>query len=263
MILTAMSTPVRTGQNLPGFIDTQLSFAAHIRNPEVHPRPNDIEARRMQIYVDLFFNNIEGFVSNTFPVSKSILGDVRWHKLVREFVHLHGSDSPYFLQIAEEFLTFLHNRQGADLPEFILELCHYEWVEMSLDVADDVPIPTYHSDIPITGEVVITPYIRRLTYQYAVHEIGPEHQPRQAPDETTYLIVYRDAHEKVKFVNSNAVTHRLLELLEDTELTIVLEQIHAELRESGREISFEQVVNQAQSVLVNLQRQGIVLGGKV
>ncbi|HKX55116.1 MAG TPA: putative DNA-binding domain-containing protein, partial [Xanthomonadales bacterium] len=35
-----------------------MAFAAHIRNPAVAPAPADVEDRRMQIYRDLFFNNI-------------------------------------------------------------------------------------------------------------------------------------------------------------------------------------------------------------
>ena len=64
----------RRGSNLPGFRETQIEFSAHIRNPDSNPRPVDVEPRRMQIYLDLFYNNIEGFLANGFPIAKQVLG---------------------------------------------------------------------------------------------------------------------------------------------------------------------------------------------
>ena len=41
------------------FQETQYQFAAYIRDPEHQPIPDQLESRRMAIYRDLFFNNIE------------------------------------------------------------------------------------------------------------------------------------------------------------------------------------------------------------
>ena len=43
------------------FIEIQNEFMAHIREPKKNKKPSGIEDRRMSIYRDLFFNNIEGF----------------------------------------------------------------------------------------------------------------------------------------------------------------------------------------------------------
>ena len=221
------------GQNLPGFMATQLDFASHIRNPLDHPRPSDIEPRRMQIYMDLFFNNVNGFVSSTFPVLKSLMSEERWLTLVRDFFARHPSESPYFLQVSEEFLTYLSEVPQEDLPDFILELAHYEWVEMSLDVAADVSVePVVELDVD-RPRVLVTPYCRRLAYQYRVQEIGPKHQPETPPPEPTYLIVYRNRDEDVRFMESNPLTHRLLELLETQSLTDTTVQLLDDLRQAG------------------------------
>ena len=58
--------------NLPLFTQTQYEFAAHIRDPESNPKPADVESRRMKIYTELFFNNVEDFIANTYPVLKEI-----------------------------------------------------------------------------------------------------------------------------------------------------------------------------------------------
>lgn len=211
----------RPGDNLADFRATQLSFAAHIRNPALNPRPADVEPRRMKIYLDLFYNNIENFLANAFPVAKKVLSaDDRWHPLAREFVHQHASSSPYFLEISQEFLTFLGNRQSSegqnDLPGFLLELCHYEWVELALSVSEQ-ELPETGIDLQgslLDAVIVVSPLIWKLAYRYPVHLLGVEHQPAEPPVEPTYLVVNRRRDDSVGFLVTNALTLRLLEILE-------------------------------------------------
>ena len=96
----------------PSFQQTQGAFAAHIRHPQLHQAPEHIEDRRLEIYRNLFFNNIESFLASGFPILKSLMvgnkgGEENWTNMVRDFIHRHQSHSPYFLQISEEFLAYL------------------------------------------------------------------------------------------------------------------------------------------------------------
>jgi hypothetical protein len=249
------------GANLPEFRSVQLDFAAHIRNPKINPRPHDIEPRRMQVYVDLFFRNIESFLASAFPVCKKIL-EHRWPLLVREFLHVHPSESPYFLQISEEFLTYLSHRGLRGLPPFLLELAHYEWVELSLDVAD-AQTEAFDPGGELSGELVVTPFMRALTYEFPVHQIGVDHQPAGKPELPTYLIVYRNAELKVRFIESNALTHRLLKLLESHTVADALRMICDEVAVSGRVITEAQVQQQGLQILSRLHEQGIILGNRI
>jgi uncharacterized protein len=104
------------GDNLPPFAAVQLEFAAHIRNPALYPAPADVEPRRMQVYVELFFNNIEALLASAFPVAKRVLGELRWRELVRGFIHHHPSASPYFLEISQEFLQYINDLNDSSLP---------------------------------------------------------------------------------------------------------------------------------------------------
>ena len=256
----------KLGSNLPEFRSVQLDFAAHIRNPQVNPLPADIEPRRMKIYTDLFFNNVKNFLDSVFPVSREILGEQRWRELAREFFHSHPSESPYFLQISEEFLTFLDDRGMEGLPPFLLELCHYEWVEMALDVALDeraeVLPHAICDDADLLGALLVSSLVRPLTYTFAVHELGETNQPQTPPDNPSYLLVYRNAQCDVRFVESNPVTHRLLELLTSQTAACALEQIRAELTESGRTVSEQQMQQQGLATLRHLHELGIIVGIK-
>ena len=77
----------------PAFIERQYAFAAHIRDPEANPRPDDVEERRMAIYRDLFFNNVEGFLTNTFPVLRELMDDDHWMAMARDFYSRRGGPS--------------------------------------------------------------------------------------------------------------------------------------------------------------------------
>ena len=87
--------------NQPAFQQVQYAFAAHIRDPGQNPPPPGIEDRRLQIYRELFYNNVEGFLSSGFPVLRSLMTNEDWHAMARDFFSRHRCHTPYFLQISE------------------------------------------------------------------------------------------------------------------------------------------------------------------
>lgn len=110
----------------PEFTRRQYEFAAHIRDPEHNPAPGEIEDRRMAIYRELFYNNVEGFLSGTFPVLRKLHDDRHWHSLVRDYFSGHLAQTPLFLEIPREFLAWLKNERAAQLSDlpFLYELAH-------------------------------------------------------------------------------------------------------------------------------------------
>lgn len=215
----------------------------------------------MKIYLELFYNNIEGFLASGFPVAKKVLGEARWHMLVREFVHLHPSESPYFLEISQEFLAFLSARppSGEPLPAFLLELAHYEWVELGLGVSElEIPETGFDPEAELSsGRLLLSPLIWGLAYRWPVHQIGPERVPDRPPSEPTHLIVYRRRNDRVAFMAVNAVTLRLVDLLEAGEPTMAaLEQIAQELPGLSSKVIYEQGL----ATLTQLRDAEIVLG---
>jgi hypothetical protein len=250
------------GSNLPSFLAQQLEFAAHIRNPETHPRPVDVEPRRMQIYLDLFYNNIESFLASGFPVAKRILDEDRWHALVREFLHRHPSSSPYFLEISQEFLTFLHETPPGNLPPFFLELCHYEWVELALTVAEEeLPVAGIDPDGDLMiNPVAVSPLLWKLAYTFPVHKLGPGFQPSSAPERPTLLLVHRRADDSVGFLEVTELTMRLLDELETAATgSRALERIAAE----HPQLPAAEVCQKGLETLGRLRKAGVILGARL
>jgi hypothetical protein len=251
---------VPSGDNLPRFQQVQLDFAAHIRHPELHPAPAEVEPRRMQVYVDLFFDNVRGFLEGTFPVAHSILPRDAWRSLVRDFVHRHRCTSPYFLEIPVEFLEFLlKEREHPQDPPWLVELCHYEWVELALDV-DDTPLPVDgvapDGDL-LEGRPVVSPQVRNLTYRWPVHQLAPDRVPEAPPDTATHLLVHRDRAEAVRFMETNPFTTRLITLLEDGTRT-GLEALTQLAREM--DAPAETVLRHGPPLLEDLRGRDVLLG---
>lgn len=196
----------------------QQQLASYIRNPAEVAAPEGIEPRRLKIYRELFYKNIEGFISGGFPILRQIIHDESWHAMVRDFMVHHQCHTPYFLEISQEFLLYLQrDRQTLpDDPPFMLELAHYEWVELALDVADEeLPDRASNPEVDWLEQLpTVSPLAWSLAYQYPVHQIGVDFQPQQPAQQAVYLIVYRNRQDRVGFMEANAVTARLLELLQ-------------------------------------------------
>lgn len=195
------------------FREYQQIFAAHVRDPRGAPRPSGVPARRMRVYNELLYNNIEGFLLACFPVCRRLLGQRAWTRLVRAFFRDHVCATPYFRRIPAEFLDYLAAGGAEGYPDFLAELAHWEWVELDLDTAD-ASLPAHDPDGDLlAGHVVLNPVMHVLTYGYPVHRLAPRHKPATPPSEPTFLLAFRDQDARVRFEAVNAGTARLLTLL--------------------------------------------------
>ena len=244
---------------LPEFQRFQYAFTAHIRDPKVNRCPRGVEPQRMRVYKRLVYNNIESFLLSCFPVLRKVLGTRRWGRLVRAFLAIHRSHSPFFRQIPDEFIQFLQMEwtSPADYPEFMLELAHYEWIELALSISINVPD---WKEIDPEGSLLkqrplLNPVLANLRYLWPVHRIGP--RARIMPAET-YLLVFRDTSDRIQFIEINAFTSRLIRLLETTEYTgqTALEIIAAESRHPSPEV----VIQGGLEIMRDFRARGALLG---
>lgn len=246
----------------PGFQQYQREFTAHIRDPQGVTRPKGVPARRMKVYNALVYNNLEGFLLSCFPVCRKILGKRRWDRLVRAFFRDHVSHTPYFRQIPEEFLKYLQEEWEcpADIPAFLPELAHYEWVELELDTSDrDANLPAFDSagDL-LAGRPLLNPVLRVLAYRWPVHRLSPRFKPAEPPAEPTFMLAFRDADHRVRFSLINSASARLLNLCQEhPELTGVGV---VSLLAQEMPLSSEALLGFVQNLMNDLREQGVFLG---
>ena len=250
--------------DLPLFTQTQYAFAAHIRDPESNPKPADVEARRMKIYSELFFNNAEDFISNTYPVLKSITPKDEWQVMLRDYFNHHISHTPLFPEMPREFLKYLEKeRNYSNDPPFIKELAHYEWVELAL-MTSDLDNDINWNLIDINGDLlnkkpVMSPLAWPLSYQYPVQKISCDFLPQAPSEQLVYLLVYRDYNDEVHFMELNPITALLVQLInEDNGLTTkqMLDVIVEQLDHPQPQV----VIDGGYQIIQDLKNRNVILG---
>ena len=221
------SSPVVSSINdsMPEFQKYQHQFVDYLRNPLKNEVLPESLPQKSSIYAKLLFSKIEGSLDNCFPISCQLLGPTRWNQLIQTFISDHRCITPLYREIPDEFVDYLMNEQSQmKLPEFILELAHYEWMELVLETvkpshSDEVFVIKYGllEIIPI-----LNPVLHLLHYHYPVQNITASDlywknwESRLEPytQETIILAGLRDNNDKIHFIELNAVTARLFELLQ-------------------------------------------------
>lgn len=243
------------------FKQHQAAFTAYVRNPADHPAPEGIKPERMAMYAELLFNNIENFLSGNFPVLKKIHSTPQWLQLVRDFFVNHKNQTPYFAEIPQEFLSYLQDeRDNPDDFPFLLELAHYEWVEMALALAEEKVTPLNQSAIAdLAGETIsVSPLAWPLAYRYPVQCIAPGYIPLAAPAELTFIVVYRDQQDEVQFLQITPLTYQLLEYFQTDSTDNSLTRL-SQLAEASQHPEPELLINAGLQMLQDLAQKGIII----
>lgn len=247
--------------------DARRALAAHIRDPDHAPAPAGIEPRRLKVYRELFFNNIESMLGGNFPVIRRILSREpepgRWPALVRDFYREHPARTPLFPEIAREFLRYVEGRAGAGRgdPPWLAELAHYEWVELALQISEARAGDITHDpggDL-LAGAPLVSPLAWPLAYAWPVHRIGPGFLPATPPSEATCLLLVRGDDGRVRFRQLSALTFRLLQRLDQHPDLDGRAQLRALAAEAAVP-SADAFIDEGRRMLEDLHHDGIVLG---
>jgi len=198
------------------FQDYQRAFTAHLRDPASQPRPAGVGAARLRLYRELVANNLDELLGRAFPVCRSLLGHRRWRALLDAFLREHACATPYFRAVPGELLDFLGSGTPsvAALPGWLGELAHYEWVELDLETRADEPATFDPNGDLIAGVPVFNPAHHLLAYRYPVQRLTRRYRPAAPPAVATFLLAFRAADDSLHFIALNAVTAKLLNLLQ-------------------------------------------------
>jgi len=218
----------------------QDAFAAHIRDPAANPAPAGVDPRRMQVYRDLFFNNISRLLAANFPVIRRLRGDA-WPGMVRAFYRGHACRTPLFPEIPREFLRWIEGLP--DQEPWLAELAHYEWMELALQTSEARVDDVAHDrlDAPgtdagaalLAGRPLLSPLAWPLAYAWPVHRIAPDFQPAGPGQAPTLLLLHRDAGGRVRFHLPSPLAWRLLQRLDEAPGLTGRGQLEALASEAG------------------------------
>ncbi len=254
---------------LPEFQQYQHRFVDYIRNPLKDGTVPDSLPVKSSIYAKLLFSKIEGSLDNCFPISCQLLGSERWQKLIKNFISEHQCKSPLYREIPDEFIDYLmHNQSDIVLPEFIIELAHFEWMELVLETEKAKPSKPCFS---ITDNILdvtpaLNPILHLLHYHYPVQNISAlnsywnnwESRSEPYSQEAIILVGLRDNNDKVQFIEINSITARLIELTQEGLSTG--KQILLELAAAMHYGDHETILPFGTDMLKQLEQQHIIIG---
>ncbi len=200
---------------------TQLKFCHYIRSPLAQNKPAELNTRRLNVYRDLVFNNIESLLAGTLPVTKSILSKADpdrdanpWTELVRDFISSGHSKTPLFTQLARAFLNFTQGHRFVENVPFLPELVEYELLEPELLYTDSAT----HADSSIAFEqarLAISPTACLRQYRFPVHQLSPSFLLLEPPENSTHLLLSRNASFAIQFHILAPVAFQLLKLISE------------------------------------------------
>lgn len=214
-------------------VNFQRSFAAYARSAESERVPIELPTKQSQVYAELLFNNVCSFIDRCFPVAKTLFPQVEWRECCRSFYKNWPSYTPYFNEIPYEFVKFIASQQSYKTTyPWLSQLLHYEWLELQVQTDPAQPLTEVSVAQPTTQlshiKIHCNPTLQIAQYDWPVHRIYAGHIPAA---QLTFLLVFRDGQDQVKFVEANAITAALISFLQQnpTTLTTAIESLTSQI----------------------------------
>lgn len=238
--------------------DQLHALAAHVRDAATHAGPPGIEDRRLAVYRELVFNNLDGLLAGTFPVIRRTLGDTGWQALLRRFLAHHRSETPLFTRLGLELVAFLE-ADDDDTRPWLAELAHYEWAELGLQLSDaTLPAHDPGGDL-LDGVPLLSPLAWPLACRWPVHRLGPDCQPAEPPPAPTLVLLRRDPGGRVHFSLLSPLLYRLLGLVAANEGRSGRALLRQLAEEAGHP-DFDVFLGEALPMLERLRTEGVLPG---
>ncbi|MDX3774914.1 putative DNA-binding domain-containing protein [Chromatiaceae bacterium AAb-1] len=248
---------------MPETLHQQLMcLAGYVRDPQHNAPPPGIETRRLAVYRQLFFGNIESLLASGFPVSRASLGPDRWQSLVHAFYAGYRCQTPLFTELAGEFVNYLAD--GADdalnMPAWLAELAHYERVESALLLSDSCEPPHNPAGDLLDGVPLLSALAWPLAYHWPVSDISPGYLPEQIPQQPSLILAQRKADQQVHFSRLAPLAHALLMSLQHHHRT---GRQHLTMLAAAIDVEPAELLPSGITLLENLRMQGVIPGTRI
>ena len=178
----------------------QQRFARAIREGEaVDGLPQD----RLNVYIRLIRNNIHSFIDRCYTETPQYLDSGEWGRLKEGFVRDARAQTPYFQEIAGEFLQYC---QSLPLSDDLLALMDFEHTQLLAEVAQTNSQASSADSDDLVYTLSPAAFVRR--YQYDVTD--------ELQEAETAVLVWRDKEDDVMYQTLDDFDALLLETLADT-----------------------------------------------
>ena len=188
-----MTDLILDSESAESFVDDPRSFGA-----ARGLRKNDQLAledfrSRLLVYRDLARTALKDPLPDCFPITHALLeGAGQWEACIDAFFASRSIQSPYYRDVNPSFVDWLANsRWGVERWPFLLQLAHFEYIEVEILRWPDEPLSDDLQLTPVPdAHVVFDGATRNLAYAYHVHEATKDDPEPKAGG--AFLLGYRD-----------------------------------------------------------------------
>jgi hypothetical protein len=156
---------------------------------------------RLDIYANMYFYRLRDCLAEDFPVLQAVVGEVRFHNLITDYLLAHPSRHPSLRYAGRALPTWLAGQPLTEEWPFLVDLARLEWAILdAFDAANSRPLTEGDlervppADWPAL-RLRMTPSVQLLDLGWAVHDTWrrvdrdePPGTPTHAP---TPIIVWR------------------------------------------------------------------------
>ncbi|HDL4284659.1 TPA: putative DNA-binding domain-containing protein [Mannheimia haemolytica] len=225
-------------EHKPLLKEIQAEFANAIRHNDVKLMSGNISPQRLGVYSRLVRNNTLGFIDRCYVQLPQHLSPEEWVAVKEKFIREGKAHSPFFQDIAGEFLNFC--RENGCMPPHLLELMDFENAQLLAEVS----MATVPSEFELDNDTIMQFSGAAELRQYAVNFIRSEF--KQFDFEPTNVLIWRDTEfgiyynrlEELDFFllsslqeGANSLNGLLAELSEFTEQNLELKALLRQLWE--------------------------------
>lgn len=243
----------------PDFQALQHQFAAYIRDPSRAILPEGCDPGRMRQYHQLFFNNLDGVLENTFVRFKAGLAPGQWAILTQAFFRNTPQYSPFLADVPARFTDFLAEQEDLALTPGQEELAAFELAAFELRSAEDLDLPTGLDPVGDlrAGHPIVNPECLLFESDFPVHDKNWS-PTTEAAAQPTFLCLLRDPEGLIQTQVLSAASALLLALIDENPEasgTEIITQLCRQL-----DLPVEETRHTAQAQLETWHADRIILG---
>jgi hypothetical protein len=204
------------------FQEHQEKLAEYCRTGGYQELPGIHSRERAETYRGLILNVVESTLSNAYPITRKVLGEEEWVRLVHAFFAEYPCQSPELWRMPYGLVAYVFQTgYGADFLPFLKDLLEFEWIEIEVYMMEDTaPVPYRSTGRLLDDGLVLNPshrvtLLRYPVFQLSVDDLKADLSSVRGLEGLYPLLTYRHPETcHVYFVEISPFHLRLLQLIE-------------------------------------------------
>jgi uncharacterized protein len=214
---------------------------------------------RLHHYRRLIYNIIDDALESAYPITRNTLSDEQWKILITDFVKNNKCQHPQLFKMPFELISFVEKGNYVEkfnIP-FLLDLLHFEWIEIEVHTMKDVPVKPFSQEGDYIKEhLIFNPYLKIISLNYPIHKL-------KDTDISTlkgqyFVLVYREENGTVQYTELNSFSYFIITEMMDKNTSLdeaIFLMLEGEKASVKKTVLFE-----ASKFILFLKELGVIKG---